>query len=86
MAVRVATGWPRRERGCRGCPVRHGCPVPHLEEQLVFGDPLDWLQQVGVQTQLVVQFLLAFLKPRTSHLDSFHYSLFESQLVKEIKL
>ena len=74
MAVRVATGWPRRERGSRGCLARHGCRVPHLEEQLVFGDPLDWLQQVGVQTQLVVQFLLAFLKP--PHLPFRQFSLF----------
>lgn len=52
-----------RWQGPRGLPARHGCLVSHLEQQLVLGDPLDWLQQVRVQTQLVVQFLLAFLQP-----------------------
>lgn len=37
---------------------RHG---GHLQHELVLGDALDRLQQVGVQRQLVVQLLLALL-------------------------
>lgn len=34
----------------------------NLEEQLVLGQTLDWFQEVRVQTQLVVQLLLALLQ------------------------
>ena len=51
---------PGRGIGPRGS---WGCLASHLEQQLVLGDPLDWLQQVGVQAQLVVQLLLALLHP-----------------------
>lgn len=49
--------------GFQGVPSQAWGSLSHLEEQLVFGDPLDRLQQVGVQAQLVVQLLLAFLQP-----------------------
>lgn len=66
------------EVGLLGVPSQARGSLSHLEEQLVFGDPLDWLQQVGVQAQLVVQFLLAFLQPPHLGLDSFQESLLES--------
>lgn len=69
--------------GLQGMPSQAWGLLSHLEEQLVFGDPLDWLQQVGVQAQLVVQFLLAFLQPPHLGLDSVQESLLESQLAKE---
>lgn len=36
--------------------------VCYLEHELVFGDPLDGLQQVCIKRQFVIQFLLAFLE------------------------
>lgn len=43
----------------------HMCAVNYLEHELVFGDPLDRLQQVSIQRQFVVQFLLALLLSQT---------------------
>lgn len=35
--------------------------MANLEEQLVFGDPLNGFQQVGVEPQFVLQLFLTFL-------------------------
>lgn len=46
--------------------------TPNLEKQLVFGDPLDGLQQVGIQAQFVLQLFLTFLvKERKKERKSF---------------
>lgn len=44
-----------------------GCVCRYLEHELVFGDPLDRFQEVGIQRQLVVQFLLTFLLSETTN-------------------
>lgn len=49
-------------------------PTPNLEKQLVFGDPLNGLQQVGIQAQFVLQLFLTFLveeKERKKEVFSF---------------
>lgn len=35
--------------------------VANLEEQLIFGDPLNRFQQVGIQAQFMLQFFLTLL-------------------------
>ena len=59
---------PGRGAGLGGCSRGdRRLRARHLEQQLVLGDSLHWLQQVGVETQLVVQLPLAFLQvPETS--------------------
>lgn len=44
------------------CFQDHRSDIKNLEKQLVLGEALDWLQQVRVQTELVVQLLLALLE------------------------
>lgn len=39
----------------------------YLEHELVLGDPLDWLQQIGIQREFVVQLLLTFLLSKTGN-------------------
>lgn len=39
--------------------------MKYLQKQLVLGQALHWLEQVGIQPQFVLQFSLAFLEHRT---------------------
>lgn len=58
------TGERRKDKKTSACV----CVDSYLKHELVFGDPLDGLQQVGIQRQFVVQFLLAFLLSQTPNI------------------
>ena len=45
---------------------------PHLEQKLVFGETLDWFQQVGIQAQLVLQLSLTLLHTETKLITKLH--------------
>lgn len=61
--VAAGGGW-QRGGGLGGRPAGRAA---HLEQQLVLGDSLHRLEQVGVQAQLVVQLSLALLQGQNAH-------------------
>lgn len=46
---------------CKCSVLQNDVASSDLEQQLVFGESLDWFQQVGVQAQFVLQLFLTLL-------------------------